>query len=147
MNEADHVRSVAALTRILFQQHFEETVARDERNRAIRLALVAGVSDKALAIAAMVNTSRISSIRRGAVVAVPPDIVHPLGVIAVCADYPCCGGSVRFHGDAMLDPGATAEKRCPSCGKSWLVTRTVIVSTDRGRVDELHWTDPTGGHS
>lgn len=142
VSEAEHVRKVAALGRQTIQAQAAELTVRSRRDRAIREALAFGVSDRALAIAAMLNPPRIRQIQRGQDRGIP-DVVQPLGVNAVNGTYPCCAVDARFQRDEVMDPGAEIIKRCPRCKKPWVVTRSVLASTDRGRVDELHWTDPS----
>lgn len=110
------------------------------RDEAIRRAIEDGVSDRALAIVARVNMPRISQIARGVSYGNGAPAPLAIGVHAVNAKYPCCHVGVRFHADEAMDPGATLVKYCPRCKTPWIVSRSILASTDRGRVDELHWT-------
>lgn len=130
---------IAALAQELQRRETAESLARIARNECIQAAMAAGLSDKAVSIAAMLNPPRVGQINRGLPNNEVFDVVQPLGVIAVNGRYPCCSVKVRFHGDDAVDPGAVVEKRCPRCKRLWSTSRTVLVSTDRGRVDELHW--------
>jgi hypothetical protein len=52
--------------------------------------------------------------------------------------YPCCKGRARFK--AVHDvPTQIYDRRCPFCGKAWMVTRTSLAPISYGRVDELVW--------
>lgn len=141
MTGADHIRALAKLSAECVKQDTKAAVARSKRDRAIREASKDGVSYMAIAIAVNVTKSLAGRIAES--MFEPPtdqDPVHSLGIHALSATYPCCGNSARFMRDEMIDPGATHVKTCPSCERQWTVTRTVLASTARGRVDELHWT-------
>lgn len=138
MTEADHIVAVAHAS--LRHQTADRAARRraTEREDAIRVAAGAGISYRAIAIAADVGESRIPQIIQNTGKPSNP-VGDPLGVHAVNAHYPCHRQLAKFARDESIDPGASVDKTCPTCKTTYTVTRRVIASTSRGRVDELQW--------
>jgi hypothetical protein len=143
MTEREHALAIRKAAVALARACAAEATRMAVRDRLIRAAIADGVSHQVCAIAANVNKVRISHIRN-ARERRDQDPPKSLGIIAINSVYPCHPTvDVRFKADESMDPGTRLYKRCPSCRTGWKITRSVLISTDRGRLDELEWAQPT----
>lgn len=138
MSEAEHIAAIAHAT-LRYKSSQRATDRRaQERTEAIQAGRIAGVSPRAIAIAADVNESRVEEIVRTGRRR-KPEVVVPLGIHAVNARTPCHDQPVRFRREEVIDPEIATTRMCSQCGTKYIVRRQVIASTSRGRVDELLW--------
>ena len=50
------------------------------------------------------------------------------------ADFPCCGSRVTLPTDTEH-----YQRRCPKCGKDWVIVRTTVRVSGPARVDSVTW--------
>jgi hypothetical protein len=125
---------------------------RKKRNESIRMAMDRGLSDRVVAIASSMQRSNLYHIIRRMDEPKPAPVpVDYIGTHAINSAYPCCGVGARFSRDDAIAPLSTEARYCHRCNVGWAVSRTPIITTDRGRVDELVWSratpDDEGGPS
>jgi hypothetical protein len=143
VNDSEHILALKKIVADLARASARQAVAMARRDRAIHQAAQAGVSQDAIAITANINKSRVRQILRGGPDRRDLEPPQRLGVTSLNAVYPCHPDTnVRFTPDEAMDPGTPLYKHCRVCKRPWQIDRTVLASTDRGRVDELHWTVP-----
>lgn len=138
MNEVDHILLIATRSKSEIARDRAHVTALRNRNEAIRAALEDGVSDRAVAIAAGLNRTMVWQINtrgedRPRIVA--EEVITD--VHAVNAIYPCCKRQARFGTSDADHP--TVFRQCRECRVEWVVNRSTIVETARGRVDYLKW--------
>lgn len=118
---------------------YEAYARRAALNASIMEALAAGVSDRALAIAADMGRASIHDVKNFVERRNGPSheqneeqLVH-----AVNAVFPCCHHALRFSRQQLDGPEEEFIRQCHKCKRKWRIRRQLITESPRGRVDQL----------